>query len=65
MSEITHPINVSASPRPHETVTGIVTGIETGKGRGTETVIGETPPADDTDLHRRGRGTESERKMPP
>ena len=65
MNGITHPTNVSASPRPHETVTGIETGIETGKGIGTEIVIGGIPPVDDMDLHHRGSGTENVREMAP
>jgi len=65
MNEITHHINANASPRPHETARGIETGIETGKGIGTETVIGGTPLADGMDLHRRGSGIENEREMPP
>jgi len=65
MSGITHHINVNASPRPHATVKGIVTGIETGKGIGTETVIGETAHVDDMDLHRHGSEIENEREMPP
>jgi hypothetical protein len=65
MNETTHPTNVSASPLPHETVTEIVTGIETGKGIGTESVKGGTHPADDTGLRRRGSGIENERKMVP
>lgn len=63
MSEITHLTNVNASPQPHETVTGIETGIETGKE--IETVIGGSLPVDDMDLRRRGRGIENERKIPP
>ena len=65
MNEITHHINVNASPRPHETVKGIVTGIETGKGIGTGIVIGETPLVDDMDLRRHGSGIENERETPP
>jgi len=61
MSEITHPTNVSAFP-PQETVTGIVTGTETGKGTGIETEIGGNPPADATDLPRHGSGTENGRE---
>ena len=64
MSEITHRINVNAYPRPRETVRGIVSGIETGKGIETETVIGETPLVDDMDLRRPGSGTENERETP-
>lgn len=64
MSEITHRINVSASPRPHETVSGIVSVIETGKGIETETAIGETPLVDDMDLRRCGSGKENERGTP-
>ena len=64
MSGIMHPINVSASPRPHGTATGIVTGIGTGKGIGTESVIGEMPPVDDMDLPRHGSGIGNEREMP-
>jgi len=62
---ITHPTNVSASPRLHETVTGIVTGIVTGKGIGKEIVIGGTPPVDDTDPRHSGSGKESETEMAP
>ena len=64
MSEITHLINVNASPRPHETVRGIVSGIETGKGIETETAIGGTLLVDDTDLRLHGSGIENEREMP-
>lgn len=65
MNEITHLINVSASPRLHETVTEIVTGIVTGKEIGKGIVIGGMPPVDDTDLRHRGTGTESETGMAP
>ena len=65
MSEITHPTNVSASPQPHETVTEIENGIETGRGIGTESAIDERPPVDDMDLRSRGSGTGNEREMPP
>jgi len=65
MNEITHPTNVSASPRLHETVRGIETGIETGKGIGTEIVIGGMRPVDDMDLRRRGSGIENVREMVP
>jgi len=64
-NEITHPTNVSASPRLHETVRGIETGTETGKGIGTEIVIGGRPPVDDMDLRRRGSGTENVRERAP
>lgn len=63
MSEIMDPTNVSASPRLHETVTETVTGIEIGKGTGTEIVIGGRPPADDMDLRRSGSETENETEM--
>ena len=62
MSEITHRINVSASPRHHETVSETVSGTETGKGIETETAIGETPLVDDMDLRRYGSGIENERE---
>ena len=60
-NEITHPTNVSASPRLHETVTG----IGTGKGIGRETVIGGRAPVDDMDPRRRGSETENVREMAP
>lgn len=65
MSETTHPINASASPQPHETVTGIVTGTVTGKGIEKETAIGGTPLVDGMDLRRHGSGTGNEREMVP
>ena len=64
-SESTHPTSDSASPLPHETVIGIVTGIGTGKGIGTGNGIGEMPPVDDMEPHRRGSGRENEREMAP
>jgi hypothetical protein len=61
MNGTTHPTNVSASPRLHETAKG----TETGKGTGTGIVIDGRPPVDDMDLHRRGSGTENVREMAP
>ena len=56
-NEITHPANVNASPRLHETMTG----VETGKGIGREIVIGGMAPVDNMDLRRRGRDGSSRR----
>ena len=64
MSGTTHPTSVSASPRPHETVTGIESGIETGKGTGREIARGGSLHADDMDPRRRGSGTENGSEMP-
>lgn len=62
-SEITHRTNVNESPHPHETVTGIESGIGTGKGIGKEIVIGETATVDGMELRRRGSEIENERGM--
>jgi hypothetical protein len=63
MNGITYPTNDNVSPHPRETVTGIETGTETGKGIGTEIAIGETPLADDMGLRHHGSGIENVREM--